>query len=302
MQNKLYIFGSLRGGCGKTECSLSAITALDSQGIDVDFGEIDEVRRLSEILTTKEAMVAIKSSPSLVSHMTNESMIEFFNPVAALLDVPHAVLDLGANVSDRLIEWGEMSDLPEMAEDSDCKISFFGVSTTDGTSFSSAVRFLKQSYNLMGDAADYVLIVNDIAGVPNFDVETNPVTADEIKEMRKIMKLGIIYMPHCPPTKAVNFARTSRQSIYEIYAQLMEVKTILARKGDPMEIKKLKTFLDELGLADLQTHAEKRLFINQQTKHVANWIKAAHGAILAGLGIEESAASKKDDTPQVEDA
>ena len=82
---RMYVFGNLKGGTGKTECALSLITALDRLVIDFEYGEVDEVRRLSAVMgDKKKPLVSLQTVPKEISGFATEQLQELMNPLVRL--------------------------------------------------------------------------------------------------------------------------------------------------------------------------------------------------------------------------
>ena len=280
---RLFVFGNLKGGTGKTECALTLITALDGLGVDVEYGEVDEVRRLSEVLSEKKApLVSLKTAPEEVSGFAIEQLQELMNPLVRLVEQDVSVLDLGANIPDRFIEWAESSMLKDVADMEGTRLTFVSVTTSDGNSIYPGLKFIRQAWDLFGNDADYAIISNDISGGGNIDLRTNSVTADEIAEIEGYIKnLATINIPNCPPTKSISFARNSFISIYELLEMIEKTREKVIA-GENIDV----PFTRAIDLNAHPSKAEKKLYLNQQLIHVKKWIKAAHEAMIEGLDLE----------------
>ena len=283
-QNTLYISCSDKGGVGKSEVCLLTITALDRAGIDFDYGEIDEIRRLSMVLDEKKTpLVSLKTSPKIDDQMrSQEDYIEFFNPVAALFSSPVSVLDLGGGVSTKFIEWAKISDLPEVLEDLDVRPCFMAIATPDALSFMAAVSTLRTTNLLFRDRADYVLVLNDILGAGFEIINDSPSMKKELDNLKETMGVRIIQIPHLKANKIITYARAYHYSAYEAWGMGTQVLNALKSGDDISTDNTLNAFIQGIGAGE-KSRPELRLFLSQQLKTIGQWITQSQRAIADGL-------------------
>lgn len=283
-QKRMYIFGNLKGGVGKSECALSLITALDSLGVDYDYGEIDEVRRLSAILgDKKEPKVSLRTSPDVVSGFAQEHLEQFMNPVVSLVESQVSVLDLGANVSGKFLEWADNSGLIFEAELANTRITFVSVTTHDSTSITPASLFIQKAFSIFKDKADYVLLYNDIAG--GADGSRDAAEENKLNAINQKSSFKTVSIRNCPPTKSVLFSRGKGLSIYEVHDMIDSVKNLLVQNTDISETK-FNKFVEAIDLEAHKTAPEKRLYLNQQLMHIRKWIADTHNELISELDLE----------------
>lgn len=285
-KNTLYISCSDKGGVGKSEICLLAITAMDRADIDFEYGEIDEVRKLSLVLGEKKPpAVSLKTSPKMDDKMrSQEDYIEFFNPVAELFMHPVSVLDLGGGVSTKFMEWAKASDLPEVIQDLDVRPVFMAIATPDALSFMSAVSTLRANNLLFRQSADYVLVLNDISGAGFQVITESPSMSKEIKNLQETMGVRIIHIPHLPSNKVMTYARAYHLSAYEAWGIGTEVLNALRLGEDFTRNNSLNAFVDGVG-ATSKSRPEMRLFLSQQMKSIGTWITEAQASIYDGLNL-----------------
>jgi hypothetical protein len=125
-----------------------------------------------------------------------ELAFDLFHPVYDELSRGPAVVDVGANVMDGLIEWARETDLPSAFQDDNISPRFAFVASPDPNALTEALNGYERVRELFGSRADYVFVLNNADG-SGFSMFHDLKVWEQLETEQKHGRANIVELPHC---------------------------------------------------------------------------------------------------------
>lgn len=192
------IIGSDKGGVGKSMISLVMTLVFDNARFPLRVIEIDNQRKLSSVLGSDRIDLSLAAAPDLLEVSRSRHAAEsFYNPVYMEWAKGDSVTDLGANVTTSLMAWFRQCEIGELAAEDLIDFRFVACASPDEQAIKSAVTAIKEARETLGQAAEFYVVLNDLAGASGFTpYEDNPAYR-ELRALERDNAVTVLEIPYC---------------------------------------------------------------------------------------------------------
>lgn len=238
-----------KGGTGKSLTALMLVELARRHGVRgrITVVEADHERKLSKFLESRgdKVDVTLSASAGLEEASKDRTALEsHFDPIYEARVSGHTITDTGANVASALAEWERLSDVPDAMVDAGVRKTFVVPVTPDGVAIEAGYKTIRTAVELYGDAADYVLLLNDING-DGFDAYRRGQAFKELAKLEAAVGLKIIELPFSSSRLVQDYGNLAYLSPMDVYEQadMIAEKLGLSKPKANRELKKLTEWI-----------------------------------------------------------